>query len=387
MPVQAEITSNIVPLARFRRHSATWLPSLTVASLMIGLLLLPGCSGSDSSSTPASGEPGSSASKDTASATSDSDKLVKLKLRLNWFPEAEHGGYYAALVHGFFKAEGLDVEILKGGPGVPVREEVGIKRVEFGISNADQILIARAAEADIVGVFAPLQTSPRCIMVHKKSGIQDFDGLQNLTIALNENSSFGAFLKKHAPLKGCKFVPYKGSLARFVLEDDFAQQAYLFSEPFVASKNGSDPQNLMAADFGFNPYTSVLIVHRDTISDQPDIVRRFVAASRRGWEKYLSEPSETNKHIQEQNPEMEQDILAFGAAELRPLCKTSGDTPLGSMTRKRWSEISEMLVDLELIEAAQADVDAAFENRFIESTSKIDQSGPEKAESSSGESN
>ena len=37
----------------------------------------------------------------------DGKSLTKVTLQLNWFPEAEHGGYYAALVHGFFAAEGL----------------------------------------------------------------------------------------------------------------------------------------------------------------------------------------------------------------------------------------------------------------------------------------
>ncbi len=38
-------------------------------------------------------------------------------LALNWFPEVEHGGFYAALVHGYYGDEGLEVEILPGGPG------------------------------------------------------------------------------------------------------------------------------------------------------------------------------------------------------------------------------------------------------------------------------
>jgi NitT/TauT family transport system substrate-binding protein len=347
-------SSSLCAVNRFVTLSSRRLALLTVA-----LLLTAGCSNSDSSSgtaSPAASQSGTAASKLTAP--------VKVQLRLNWFPEAEHGGYYAALVHGFFEQQGLDVEILKGGPGVPVREEVGIKRVQFGISNADQILVARAADADIVGVLAPIQTSPRCIMVHEKSGIQDFAGLKNLTIALNENSSFGAFLKKHAPLEGCQFVPYKGSLARFVIEDDFAQQAYVFSEPFVAKKNGSDPHALMAADAGFNPYTSVLIVHRDTIAENPELVRKFVVASQLGWEKYLSEPDAANKFIQEQNPEMEQDILAFGVKKLSTLCEVIDEQPLGSMTRERWADMSNVLVDLELIEAAKVDVDAAFDARF-----------------------
>ena len=43
--------------------------------------------------------------------------LRKISLQLNWFPEAEHGGYYAARLNGYYAEEGLDVELLPGGPG------------------------------------------------------------------------------------------------------------------------------------------------------------------------------------------------------------------------------------------------------------------------------
>ena len=69
---------------------------------------------------------------------------VHVRLFLNWYPEAEHGGYYAALVHGFYRDAGLDVEIVKGGPSAPVVPQVDGGQMEFGISTADGLLLARA---------------------------------------------------------------------------------------------------------------------------------------------------------------------------------------------------------------------------------------------------
>ena len=40
-----------------------------------------------------------------------------LQLQLNWIPDAQHGGFYAALVEGFYEEEGLHVKIVPGGPG------------------------------------------------------------------------------------------------------------------------------------------------------------------------------------------------------------------------------------------------------------------------------
>src|SRR5690348_8486856 len=50
--------------------------------------------------------------------------LTAVTLQLNWFPEAEHGGYFAALVHGYYREAGLNVRILPGGADTPVVQQV-----------------------------------------------------------------------------------------------------------------------------------------------------------------------------------------------------------------------------------------------------------------------
>ena len=59
--------------------------------------------------------------------------LPKVQLALNWFPEAEHGGLYAAAVHGYYEENGVEVEILGGGPDAPVVQRVATGAVAFGI--------------------------------------------------------------------------------------------------------------------------------------------------------------------------------------------------------------------------------------------------------------
>lgn len=315
-----------------------------------------------------------------APGTAPDSPLQKVQLKLNWFPEAEHGGFYAASVHGYYREVGLNVEILPGGPKEPVVQNVATGRVEFGISNADQILIARSQKADVVGLFAALQTSPRCIMVHRKSGIDAFDKLKNVTLAINENSSFGSFLRRHVSLDGCQIVPYPGNVSQFLLNEDFAQQGYVFSEPFVAKKEGGDPHNLMAADIGFNPYTSVLISSQKFIDEQPELVRKFVEATRKGWAKYLEDPAKTNAHIHEQNPEMGLDILEFGATELKKLCLTENVTTadLGAMTTERWSLMTAQLIECEVVGLDQLPLDGegAFTTKFLEPATKSSSLAP-----------
>lgn len=290
---------------------------------------------------------------------------IPIKLALNWFPEAEHGGYYAALVHGEFAKEGLDVTILPGGPKAPVIPQVASGGLFFGVDNADKLLLGRAQEADVVAVFAPIQTSPRCILVHEESGITSFDDLaaaKNFTLAMNPGQPFAQFLNHKYPMDGVQKVPYPGSLSQFLLDKRFGQQAYSFSEPFVAQQGGAKTRNLMLADIGFNSYTSLLVVSRELLKDHPQIVQGMVRASARGWERYLNDPTETNAYIHQQNPEMSPEILAFGASDLKPLCAPPDGMTFGGMTAARWSGLIANMTAAGSLTGAPLDAQAAFTN-------------------------
>lgn len=291
--------------------------------------------------------------------------LVKVELALNWFPEAEHGGYYAALVHGYYRDAGLEVKIIPGGPEAPVAPQVARRAVTFGISNADNVLFALAQEAPVVAVMSPLQTSPRCILVHESSGIGKFEDLKDVTLAMSSGAAFAAYLKKKVPLSGVKIVPYPGNVVQFLRNKDYAQQGYVFSEPFVARKQGGDPRVLMMSDLGFNPYTSLLITHQALLREKPELVRKMVTASVRGWQRYLDAPDETNRRIHELNPEMDLDVLAYGAEHIKPLAAGGDKGPLGRMSAERWQTLFDQLVEAEQLKPGEVDPAKAFTAEFL----------------------
>ena len=291
-----------------------------------------------------------------------------VSLQLNWFPEAEHGGFFAADVNGSYEDANLDVEIRPGGPGTKVVVQVATGRVTFGVTNADRVLVGQARGAQTVALMAPMQVSPRCILVHERSEITNFDELKNVeTLAASSTSTWSLFLKKKVSLDGVQIVPYGGNVSQFLLNDNFAQQGYSISEPFVARQRGGDPRVLMVSDLGFNPYTSVLITRPEVIRDSPELVQAMVTATVTGWQQYLKSPQQANGAIHDRNEEMGLPILAFGARELRKLCVTE-DVPadrLGQMTRKRWAQLHDQLVETEVIEEGQVNVDQVFTNRFL----------------------
>ncbi|MFT5527542.1 MAG: NitT/TauT family transport system substrate-binding protein [Pirellulaceae bacterium] len=292
--------------------------------------------------------------------------LTKVRLQLNWFPEHEHGGFYAAKAKGYFAEEGLDVEIIPGGPKVNGIQEVVSERVDFAIANADQILLGRAQEADVVALMSPMQDSPRCIMVHESSGISKFEDLKGITISLSGGKPFVAYLIKKGYLKEAQLVPFLGGIGRFLEEKDFAQQGYVFSEPIQATTHGSDPVALMVSDVGFNPYTGLLFTHGDTIRNKPELVAKVVRASVRGWQDFLADPSDTNKVILQENEDLDEVTLTKGVDALQPLCLPNQmpADQIGKMASERWQQLHDQLVEIEMLEE-NVDVEKAFTMKFL----------------------
>jgi NitT/TauT family transport system substrate-binding protein len=288
-------------------------------------------------------------------------------IALNWFPEAEHGGFYAAQAAGLYKAKGLDVQLIPGGPGAPVLQEVATGRVDFGVSNADEVLIARAQGVPVVSVLAPIQTSPRVIMVHEESGIKDLAGLKNLTLAIEPQAPFTNFLKKKLPLTGVRFVPYTGSVAPFLADKNFAQQAYGISEPHVAIEKGAKVVNLYVSDLGYNPYTSVLVVSEKTLKEKPELVAKVVAASQEGWAKYLENPHATDSLLKMVNSQVDQGTLDYGHTELLKLCRNADTDKLGVgvQTASRWNDLRAHLVSLGVLKADSPAADLAWTGKFL----------------------
>jgi NitT/TauT family transport system substrate-binding protein len=80
------------------------------------------------------------------------DGITSIKLALNWYPEVEHGGFIAAETLGLYDAEKLNLELVPGGPGAPqlVITELAAERILFAVSDADNVVKARAAGLPIV---------------------------------------------------------------------------------------------------------------------------------------------------------------------------------------------------------------------------------------------
>lgn len=285
-------------------------------------------------------------------APSDAKSAHKLKLALNWVPEPEFGGFYAAREGGAYQRRGIDLEILGGGAGVPVIQMVATGRADFGTVGADEVIGGRVRGADVVAVFATYQTFPQGIMVHAARKLTRIEqAFQSGTIALQTGVPYATYLKQKFSWQGVQVVPYDGGVARFLSDPQFSQQCYVTSEPLAAKKQGADPQVFLIADAGFNPYATVVITRGELLKKQRDLVRSFVQASAEGWKAYLQDPTPTNQKLAELNKSMDATALRESADAQKPFIETD-DTKqhgLGTMRRERWETLANQLFDLKLI--------------------------------------
>lgn len=275
-----------------------------------------------------------------------------ITITLDWKPEPEFGGFYQADLAGAFKKRGLQVSLASAGAGAPTWQLVARKQTDFATTAADQVLIARANGADVVAVFAVYQTFPQGIMVHAKRGFHSIqDVFTRPGILAAEKDTWLEYLLAKFPDPKVTITGYGSGVAAFLAKPDYSQQCFVTSEPLLAKRDGGDPQTFLIADAGYNPYTTVLITHGDTVRDHPDRVKAIVEACREGWRQYLDDPSAANAAMGKLNTEMDADTFKQAAAAQKPLID-NGKMPVGSMSAERWNELAGQLVQLKVIKSA-----------------------------------
>jgi NitT/TauT family transport system substrate-binding protein len=276
-------------------------------------------------------------------------------LALDWKPEPEFGGFYQAQESKLYEKAGLDIHILPGGAGQPVSQMVAAKKVTFGIAAADEVILARAQGEKIVALFAVYQQDPQGFMVHPARKFKSLkevfqtDGI----IALQKGLPYTLWLeKKYNPFKA-KIVPYTGGIASFVQNPNFSQQCFVTSEPLAAKRANVPTKTFLISESGFNPYLAVVIAHEDTVKSNPDLVRKFVGATRAGWKDYLAKPETTNIVMQKLNPSL--DLATFNeAANLQAAYIDTLETKrtgVGTMTKARWQMLYDQLVEINLVKS------------------------------------
>jgi NitT/TauT family transport system substrate-binding protein len=268
-------------------------------------------------------------------------KPARIRLALNWKPDPQFGGFYAAP----YRKHGLDVEILPGGAGTPTVQMIGAGSAEFGIVSADELVVARSRGNDVVALFAVFQNCPQGIMAHASRHLASIaDVLKEGTLAIQRGLPYARILEKKYGFDRVQVVPSPGGdISAFLRDEKFAQQCFVMSEPLQARHAGVDVKVFPVADIGYNPYTTVLATGGTQLRSNPVRSAAMVAAVREGWSAYLKDPVPTNAKMHDLNPSMDTASFAEVAEAQKPYIETG---ELGAMTADRWMTLIGQLAEL-----------------------------------------
>jgi len=127
------------------------------------LTIVAAACGSDNSSsgsaTTAAGGAATSASGGAATTAAGGGALKTVKLQLQWFTQAQFAGYFAAVDQGFYKKQGLNVQILEGGVDIVPQTVLAQGNADFAIAWVPKALASREQGANITDIAQIFQRS------------------------------------------------------------------------------------------------------------------------------------------------------------------------------------------------------------------------------------
>jgi len=277
------------------------------------------------------------------------DKIV---LGTDWRAEPEHGGYYQAVATGLYAAAGLDVTIRQGGPQVNHNQLLAAGRIDIAVAPNSFIPLNFAEQKiPMVAVASMFQKDPAVLIAHAGQGSDTLEQLKGKKIMISPDTRIGfwRFLKTKYGYTDDQIAPYTFNLAPFLADPKAIQQGYLASEPYQIERAGVKASVILLADSGYDSYASVLVTSRKMVEQKPDVVRRFVEATIKGWLSYINgDPAPAHALIKKDNPEATDGLLTYGHGKLKEHgIVDSGDAKamgLGAMTDARWKSFFDVMV-------------------------------------------
>jgi len=257
-----------------------------------------------------------------ALATNPALALDKVTFATNWLAEAEHGGFYQALVDGTYAKYGLDVTILQGGPQTNNKLLLAAGKIEFNLgANMIQAFDAVAGNVPIVAVASMFQKDPFILMSHPGAGLDRFEDLPKATAFIGRDALVSVYqwLKTAYGFREENVKPYNFNAGPFIADKGSIEEGYATSEPFEVERQGKfKPNVFLLADYGYDSYSTTIETRRDLIEKNPDLVQRFVNASIIGWYNYIyGDNAKANARIRRDNPDITDDQLAYSVAKLK----------------------------------------------------------------------
>jgi NitT/TauT family transport system substrate-binding protein len=284
-------------------------PWVRVAALTaVGAMALSACSSSDSSSSESSAaaEPSAAASSAAASAAAseapagECTELTPVSLQLQWFVQAQFGGYYAAKDKGYYEEQCLDVTILEGGVDIVPQTVLAQGGADYAISWVPKALASREQGALITNVAQVFQRSGTLQVSFKEKNITtaaDFKGkkIGNWGFG-NEYEVFAAITKAGLdPAADVELVGQQFDMLALLNGEIDAAEAMTYNEyaqvlEAINPETGElyQPEDFNVVNYndeGVAMYQDAIWASEERLADPAyqDATQRFVTASLKGW--------------------------------------------------------------------------------------------------------
>jgi NitT/TauT family transport system substrate-binding protein len=285
-----------------------------------------------------------------AFAAAQAPKLTPVSYTLNWYPQAEHGGFFAAKAEGIYEKYGLDVTIRPGGPQVNIHQLLAAGQTDFIMGTSMRTFNAVQQGVPIVTVFASFQKDPQTLVTHVGVGHDKLADLKGKPIRLPAiaRTNYWPWLKSKFGFTDEQIRPFEPGYAALGTDKMLSQQGFVTNDAWNAKKVGLDLQSLLLADYGWLNYATTIDATEKTIKERPEMVRAFVKATQEGWKRYLENPSKAHEAIRAANPQMDPALMEHSYAEMKRLgILDSGDArggKLGAMTDARWEQFAKEMI-------------------------------------------
>ena len=262
------------------------------------------------------GQGAGSGSATTSAASGSAADTTKLTFVLDYTPNTNHTGIYAAIAKGYYAEEGLDVEVVQP-PEDGADALVGAGKAQLGMSYQD--VMANYLGSDdplpVTAVAATIQHNTSGIISRQGDGITRPKGMEGKRYATWDQDVEKAIIKSVVTTDGGDF-----SKVQLIPASSSDEVTGLKANEFdcIWCYEAWAVQNAKVQDFAydyfsfrdidsvFDYYTPVIIANNDFLKDQPDVAKAFLRATKKGFE------------YAEQNADAAAQILVDAAPEVDP---------------------------------------------------------------------
>ena len=291
-----------------------------------------------------------------------------IKLQLQWFPQAQFAGYFAALDKGFYAEEGLDVTILPGAVDIVPATVVAGGNAEFGISWVPRMLAPRESGADVQVIGQVFQRSATTQVSFKSKNITkvaDFKGKKIGSWGFGNEFELLAGMRKAGlnPDTDVTIVPQQFDMNAFVAGDIDAAQAMTYNEyaQVLEVKNPATGQLYTADDLNvINWETEGTSMLQDAIftseawlakPGNDAIAVKFLKASFRGWIFCRDSPAECVDIVLKHDAKLPKGHQTWQLNEVNALIWPSPNG-IGQMDQAAFDRTVQISIDSKVLKAA-----------------------------------